>query len=200
MRYIMSWTGIILSTLLMAHTPAYAQDYLDQKTVALGEEVADFSLPDLDGNMHSLSGYRGQVVVIDFWSATCPISAAYEERMKQITADYVDRNVVVLGIDSNKTETVDQIRGVAKQRGVNFPILIDEDNVIADQFGGQTTPHVYVLDAQGVLIYEGGVDDERYLNSSPNVHHLRNVLDEVLAGNPVTVPSTPPWGCSIKRQ
>lgn len=189
---------LVLSAL--AAGSAAAQDFLAKKVVQIGRPAPDFELPDMAGNPVRLSSFKDKVVMIHFWSATCPYVDRYEGRLKSIAKDYVDRGVVVLGIASNVNEKPPQIQSVAQRRGVNYPILIDEGHQIADQFGAITTPHVYILDPRGSLAYEGGVDDElTRAQGDPTVPHARNAIEALLAGSAVPVAETRPFGCTIKR-
>ncbi len=129
--------------------------FLEKKAVGIGRPVPDFKLAGLDGKTVSLSESRGKIVMIHFWSATCPFVLRYDDRLKAIPKDYADRGVVVLGIDSNGNETPEKIKAVAKERNVNYSILLDPGNKVADQFGAITTPHVFILNKEGVLVYEG---------------------------------------------
>ena len=166
---------------------------------SIGQMIGDFTLTDLQGKAHTLSQYRGKIVLLDFWSATCPFSARYEERLKAIATEYASQGVVTLAIDANKTEPLELVQRVAAERRVPFPILIDPGNRIADQLGGLTTPHVFLLDAQRRLVYQGAIDDEG-LRPKPVTHrYLRDALDALLAGRAVTTSRTEPIGCSIKR-
>lgn len=165
-----------------------------------GDVVPDFTLTDTTGTTHTLSLYRGQVVLLDFWSATCPVSARYEERLKAIATEYAAQGVVTLGIDSNQTEDAALMARVAAERQVPFPILVDVDSRVADRLGGLTTPHVFLLDAQGRLAYQGAIDDEGLTGRHPVTrHYLQEALEAVLTGQPVATPATEPFGCSIKR-
>ena len=187
--------GFVFTATASCAQPAHHTDHAQ-----LGAVVPDFTLTDHQGRHHTLAQYRGQVVLLDFWSATCPISARYEERLKQIATEYAAQGVVTLAIDANKNETLEQIQRVAAERQVPFPILLDSGNMVADQLGGRTTPHVFVLDGQGRLVYQGAVDDEGLMGNHPVTRrYLREALDAVLDGRPVTTPETEPFGCSIKR-
>ncbi len=167
--------------------------------VKTGDVVADFTLTDHQRTSHTLSQYRGRVVLLDFWSATCPFSARYEDRLTAVATEYAAKGVVTLAIDANKTELLELVQRVAAERQVPFPILIDSGNKIADQLGGLTTPHVFVLDAQGRVVYQGAIDDAG-IRAKPVTHrYLREALDAALAGRPAPVPQTEPFGCSIKR-
>ena len=167
--------------------------------VKTGEPVTDFTLTDQQGQSHTLNQYRGHVVLLDFWSATCPVSARYEARLQAIATAYAAQGVVTLAIDANKAETPELIQRVAAERQVPFPILINTGNTIADQLGGLTTPHVFLVDAHGRLVYQGAVDDEGLQPKTVEHRYLREALDAVLAGATVRTPQTEPFGCSIKR-
>lgn len=175
-------------------------DFLDKKVVKIGEAVPDFTLQDLLGRAHRLSNYMGKTVLIHFWSATCPFVVRYHERLNEIADDYGPQGVVVLGIDSNSNETPEQIKQAAEERGVRYPILIDPDNQVADQFGAITTPHVFIINQEGKLVYEGAVDDQGYAeHNKVKESYARNALDSALAGSPVVNPVTKSVGCTVKR-
>ena len=181
-------------------TSLWAAGFLDKKVVKLGEAVPDFKLKDITGTEHPLSQYRGKVVIIHFWSATCPFVVRYDTRLKELASDYASREVAVLGVDSNFNETPDQIKKVAEKRKVNYPILLDPGNKVADQFGAVTTPHVFILDREGKLVYEGAVDDQGWSEENPvKVQYVREALDAALSGSPVPHPQTKSVGCTVKR-
>lgn len=195
---------LALLTALIAFTalnwPWSSKEFLQKKTVKLGEEVSDFRLPNTDNKPVRLSDYRGKIVMIHFWSATCPYVVRYDPRIRQITSDYADQGVVVLGIASNQNETLDQIRKAAEEHSVNFPILIDQGSVIADQFGAITTPHVFIIDREGKLAYEGSVDDQGWTElKPPSKNYARDALEALLSGTPVPNPQTKTFGCTVKR-
>ena len=103
-----------------------------------------FSLPDLEGTPHALSDYRGRVVVVNFWSAECPWAERADTQLKQWLAGWGDR-VVLLTVASNVNETLELIAEAARQRGL-APVLLDSGCRVADAWGAQTTPHVFVVD------------------------------------------------------
>jgi len=162
--------------------------------------VPDFQLADTKGNSVTLSDYKGKVVMIHFWSATCPFVVRYEPRLQALTQAYTPKDVVVLGIDSNSTETLSQIKKVAGERGVNYPILLDPGNKIADTFGAITTPHVYLVNREGVLVYEGSVDDQGWKEEAPvTKEYAKEAIEATLSGNSVPSPTTKTFGCGVKR-
>ena len=175
-------------------------DFLDSKQVKIGDVVEDFALPAMDGKTYRLSDCRGSVVVIDFWSAECPISEQYDPFFKKLHSQWTDRGVRLLAIDSNATYGQDKIRAVMEARGIVFPILLDRGNIIADRFGALTTPHVYILDRQGRLAYEGAVDDRSWAQKEARVNYVEQALEAVLQGRTPPVQQTEPFGCTIERQ
>lgn len=168
--------------------------------VKLGEAVPNFELPDTKAENVRLAELRGKPVMIHFWSATCPFVVRYEERLQKITSDYKARGLIVLGIAANDTESDDLIRKVAREHGVNYSVLIDRGHKIADQFGAVTTPHVFLIDSEGKLVYEGSVDDQGWREENPvTKEYVREALDALLRGNSVPNPQTKPFGCTVKR-
>ena len=191
---------VFLVCLLTFSTFLWAVNFLEKKVVKLGEIVPDFKLRDTAGKAHQLSGYLGKPVMIHFWSANCPFVMRYEERLQEIAEDFSKRGVVILAIDSNADESVKHIKEIAEKRKVNYPILIDPNNQVADQFGAITTPHVFIVDQEGKLAYEGAVDDQGYAeHNKVSQSYVRDALDAVLSGSPVPTPQTKSVGCSVKR-
>lgn len=184
----------LVSTLALA---AVASD--TNNTVRMGDVVADFNLPDSDGKEHKLSTLRGaKGTAIIFVSVQCPVSNAYNARMAQLAADYESKGFRVVGINSNAAETPDKIKSHAGENKLAFPILKDKGNKIADRFGAQFTPEVFLLDANNKLVYHGRIDNSRN-GDSITANDLRNALDAVSAGQPVQVAETKAFGCTIKR-
>lgn len=164
-----------------------------------GDKVADFSLKDYNGKTHSLSQYKDKAaIVIIFVSTQCPVSNAYNARMAKLYSDYSKKNVAFLGINSNRRESVAEIKSHAQKHGLLFPILKDENNVIADKFGATVTPEVFVLSKDLTVLYHGRIDDSQR-PANIKRRDLRKALDEILAGKKVTTPETKAFGCTIKR-
>lgn len=166
---------------------------------AIGSTIADFSLADANGKNHALSTLKGRNgTVILFISAQCPVVKAYNERMAKLAADYQARGINVIGINSNSTETTEQMKAHAADYKLSFPMLHDKGNKIADVLDAQVTPEAFVLDANNKLVYRGRIDDSR---SGTNItsDDVRNALDAMLAGKPVAKTGAKAFGCSIKR-
>ncbi len=166
--------------------------------VAIGEAAPGFTLKDLAGKQHKLADYQGKLTVVAFLSAKCPISNAYNERIRALADDYAKRGVSFLALNASADETVGEIKAHAEKQGFAFAILKDKDNKIADAYGVVRTPEMFVVDGAGVLRYHGRIDNS-HLPIHVKTHDLRNALDELLAGKAVTVPETKALGCIIKR-
>lgn len=184
--------------LMAVSLPAFC--FLERKVVALGKSVPGFELEDTAGKTVHLSDYQGKIVMIHFWSATCPFVLRYEERIQQMVKDYANQGVVVLGIASNVNETKDQILKVTKERNINYPILLDPKQKIADQFGAITTPHLFIINKEGALAYEGSVDDQGWSEkNSVTQSYAREAIEALLSNIPVPNPKTDTFGCTVKR-
>lgn len=147
--------------------------------------------------MHSLKYYRGKIAVIVFVSTECPFSNAYLERLSAIASDYSKKNVALLGVNSNPAESLDQIRESAQKNRIEFAILKDEGSRVADAYGAMRTPEVFVVDQSGALRYRGRVDNAKEI-ARVKRNDLREALDEMIAGKPVSVAETKAFGCPIK--
>ncbi|MBL8172331.1 MAG: redoxin domain-containing protein [Acidobacteria bacterium] len=165
--------------------------------VAIGNDLPGFTLTDLKGKSHSLKDYRGHTVVLVFLSTECPFSNAYLERLRAVATDYERYKVVLLGINARPAETISEIRQHAQQNKLTFPILKDEASAVADLYGATRTPEVFVADTNGVLRYHGRVDNAKD-PARVKRNDLREALDELLAGKPVSIAETKSFGCPIK--
>jgi peroxiredoxin len=167
--------------------------------VTLGSVVSDFALPDADGHAHTLASLKGKsATVLIFVATRCPVSNAYNERMRKLADDYRSRGVNVVGINANSTETAAEVKRHASEKGFTFTVLKDSGSRIADRFDAQVTPEAYVIDASGKLVYHGRIDNSRNGDAITS-NDLRDALDAVLAGKPVERPEAKAFGCSIKR-
>lgn len=159
----------------------------------------NFTLKDYKGNDHSLSDYTdSKAIVLMFIATRCPVSNAYNKRMEEIYYEYKEKGVALLGINSNKSEDIDEIAEHAEENGLTFTILKDEKNIVADVFDATKTPEIYVLNNKFELLYHGRIDDSQRESEIISTD-LRNALNEILEGKEVSTPETKAFGCSIKR-
>lgn len=191
----------VISTILIMAVAAIAfAGGMDKPSgVSIGQPVADFKLPDAEGKEHSLDSLKGKNgTVLVFISRQCPMVKAYIERIKKLADDYRDRGVNVIGINSNVTESTDDIKHHIAENSLSIVVLRDKGNKIADMLDAQKTPEVYFLDAGNKLAYRGRIDNHRD-TSLVQSNDLRDAIDATLAGKPVLKTEAAAFGCSIKR-
>ena len=182
------------------------------ETLAIGEKAPGFTLPGTDGKWHSLDDYNASdVLVIIFTCNHCPTAQAYEDRLIQLTQDYTD-NVQIVAISPNSplgllyeelgySDLGDSFTDMVirdKEKKFPFPYLYDGDNQeVSLKYGPVATPHAFVFDKDRVLQYVGRLDSSEKPGTA-NAEDIRNAIDEVLAGTPVSTPTTKTFGCSTK--
>jgi peroxiredoxin len=172
--------------------------------LAIGAKAPDFSLPGTDSKTWSLYNFRHRKAVVVFFSCNhCPYVQAYEDRLIALQRDFADRGVAFVAINANETvnypeDTFPKMVARAKEKEFNFPYLRDETQAVADAYGAHYTPEIFLLDADCILRYTGRIDDNWQHPEKVTTHNLRDALDAVLAGHPVTHPETHTVGCTIK--
>ena len=168
----------------------------------IGAPAPDFTLPAaIDGKplalRELLSKNRGVAVL--FIATKCPVSNAYNERMAALAKAYTAKGIAFVGINSNKAEPAAETAEHAKKHGFDFFVVKDPGNKVADAYGAQKTPEVFLVDAAGKLIYHGRIDENQDDANAVRSPDFRNALDALLAGKPVPVAETKAFGCTIKR-
>jgi peroxiredoxin len=168
----------------------------------VGEKAPAFTLA-VAGESRSLSLPQevssNALTVVMFISTRCPVSNAYDVRMEDLEKAFGSRRVRFIGVNSNVNEPPAEIAAHARQHGFTFPVVKDEGSRIADAYGAQHTPEIFVIDSEGVVRYHGRIDENMDDAASVRSPDLRNALDALLAGRPAPVASTKAFGCSIKR-
>jgi len=172
--------------------------FLPGQEFKLGGKAGEFTIRDVKGNAVQFSALKGDVTVITFIAAKCPISNDYNGRMTALYNDYAPKGVKFVFINSNNTEPAAEVEAHARQNGFPFQVYKDDNNLVADRFGAQVTPESFVLEKAGVMRYHGSIDDSQVL-ARVQVQRLRKALDSVLAGQPVETSQTKAFGCTIKR-
>ena len=173
-------------------------------TLEIGAKAPDFNLKGVDGKMHSLADYGDKKVVAVIVSCNhCPTVVQYEDRMVDIQRDYADKGVQFIAINGNETDghptdDFDHMVERAEQKGFNFPYLRDDTQDVIRALGAVRTPEVFVFGPDRTLVYHGRIDDNADDPSKVKRQDLREALDELLAGKPVSVPNTTPVGCTVK--
>lgn len=165
--------------------------------------IEPFRLPDASEKIVEVGPSDDTyLTVVCFLGTQCPLAKLYAVRLETMAADYADRGVRFVGVNSNCQDSLDDVRHYVQQFKLSFPVVKDFRNVVADQFMAQRTPEAFVLDDQFTVRYRGRIDDQ-YLPgvTQPKAtrHDLRQAIDELLAGKKVSQPRTDAPGCIIGR-
>jgi peroxiredoxin len=169
----------------------------------IGKKIDGFTLQDYRGKEHSLKDSKdAKLVVVAFVGTECPLAKLYGPKLARLAKEYEGKGVAFIGVDSNAQDAVTAIAAYARIHEIGFPIVKDLGNKVADQFGAQRTPTVYVLDGERTIRYAGRVDDQYgigFQRDKPNSKELVSALDELLSGKPVSKAETDVQGCFIGR-
>ena len=175
----------------------------------LNEIAPNFKLVDSNGKEHSLSDFRGKLVVLEWINFECPfVKKHYDSKnMQTLQEKYTKQGVIWLTICSSAESkqgnfTNDEINRRSKKHNAKFTAyLVDADGKVGKMYGAKTTPHMYIIDKDGKLVYAGGIDDK----ASTDLEDIKGAknyvslaLDELLTGKNVSVQSSKPYGCSVK--
>jgi peroxiredoxin len=178
-------------------------------TAVVGKAAPEFTLTDTNGKTHALSSYKGKHVVLEWVNFGCPFVAKHygSGNMQKLQKTYVDKGVVWLAVNSSAEgkqgyHTAAEVNALLKEKAsAPTAYLIDTDGKVGHLYAAKTTPHMYVIDPKGTLVYAGGIDDKPTTDLSDiagATNYVQAALDETLAGKPVTVTVSKPYGCSVK--
>jgi peroxiredoxin len=164
--------------------------------------LLELKLAGTDGEYHSVSSLEGRTAtVVIFLANGCPTARAYSERLRSLQSSREADGVRIVAINANNPHLspADTLRGMVKHAAdqkLNFPYLKDENGALSRGFGAVCTPHAFVLDKEMKIVYRGRIDDSR-LGDRVSSRELDNAISDVVAGKPVAVSQTDPFGCSI---
>jgi peroxiredoxin/mono/diheme cytochrome c family protein len=172
----------------------------------IGKKVENFSLPDFHGNAHALSEFDGKPVVIAFLGVDCPLAKNYAPRLNDLSAEFGKDGVAFIGINANVQDSLSELGEYVKTYELKFPLLKDNNNVVADQLGAVRTPEVFLLDKDHVVRYWGKIDDQYgfktgagYVKPKLRNRHLGDAISQMLAGKDIAAPVVEAQGCFIGR-
>jgi peroxiredoxin len=169
----------------------------------LGERVETFKLQDSQGGWHALADLADRrAVAVVFVGTECPLAQQYAAQLPALAAEFAPQGVGFLAIDSNQQDSLLEIAHFARSHKIAFPVLKDPGAVVAELFGAERTPQVFLLDRNRVIRYRGRIDDQfgvGYARAKPTRRDLAVAIDELLAGKPITVTNTEAIGCHIGR-
>ncbi len=175
--------------------------------VAVGEPAPDFTLTDTDGTSHALADLRQakRIVVLEWFNPDCPFILkhhVHNHTMNDLAVRYRDQGVVWLAINSaaagKQGAGLERNQKAHEEYKMAFPVLLDESGAVGKAYGAKTTPHMFVIAADGKIAYAGAIDDDRSPSTLGKTNHVAAALDALLAGQPVPVAETQAYGCSVK--
>ncbi len=212
------WFGLGLGALVLTASTAIVsagdehkdqkKDHKDTKTTAaagatIGQPAPEFTLTDTDGKTHKLSDHKGEIVVLEWFNPGCPVVKTHytANTMKDTMESFKGQKVTWLAINSGAAGKEGAGLEVNKTAKANwkmaYPVLLDESGTVGKAFGAKTTPHMFVIDAKGALVYAGAIDDGS--PSAPGkTNYVKQAVGELLKGETVSTSSTKPYGCGVK--
>lgn len=175
----------------------------------VGEAAPDFTGTDSNGQSHKLSAYRGKYVILEWHNQGCPYTKKHYDtgNMQKLQKDAIAKGVVWLSVISSApgkqgyVTASEENEYLKRTNSTPTAVLLDPSGEIGRLYGAKTTPHMYIIDPQGRLIYNGAIDDRPTADAKDIAgakNYVTAALDEVLAGKPVSTPSSTPYGCTVK--
>jgi peroxiredoxin len=175
----------------------------------IGKPAPAFTLPTCESKSVSLSDFKGKVVVLEWTNYSCPFVVKHygSGNMQKLQADAAAKGVVWLAICSSAPKQqghatpADALKACTERNSAATAYLIDESGATGRAYGAKRTPEMYVINADGILVYKGAIDDKKSVDPA-DIATAKNLvaaaIDETLAGKPVSTPETEAYGCSVK--
>ena len=175
----------------------------------VGESAPDFQATDSNGQMHKLSQYRGKFVVLEWHNNGCPYTRKHYEsgNMQRLQREWTSKGVVWFTVISSAPGqqgyvTAQQENDYLKQTNASpSAALLDPQGQVGRLYSAKTTPHMFVISPQGALIYDGAIDDKATTEPADIAtakNYVSQALEEAMANKPVSIPTSRPYGCSVK--
>jgi peroxiredoxin len=178
------------------------------QAASVGQPAPDFTLTDTAGKAVKLSDFRGKPAVLEWTNPGCPfVRKHYGGNMQSLQKEFTAKGVVWLAINSTRDDSSDYLsppqlaRWKADKGAAATAVLMDEDGKVGQAYNARVTPHMYIVSTQGVLVFAGGIDNvpsAREADIAKATNYVRQGLGELLAGKPLSTPTSLPYGCSIK--
>jgi hypothetical protein len=177
--------------------------------VKIGEPAPNFTATDSSGKPHTLAAYRGKFVVLEWHNQGCPYTQKHYNsgNMERLQKEWTQRGVIWLTVISSAPGTQGYVTAeqendyLRRMKAAPTAALLDPSGTLGHLYAAKTTPHMFIINPDGVLIYDGAIDDKptsdpEDIASSRNYVSL--ALNEAMAGKPVSTPTSRPYGCSVK--
>ena len=169
-----------------------------------GRRAPDFELSSFDGKKIKSADYRGKIVVLEWFNMECPFSRyhyATTRTMADLAAKYKDKDVVWLAVNSTSHTTAEANLEFTRKHNLTYPMLDDRSGKVGRSFGARTTPHMFIIDKGGFIVYNGAIDSAplgKVSGDGGKLNYVDKALAELTSGKKVSLPATPPYGCSVK--
>lgn len=202
--------ALLAAACAFAAAPAWTQEMEKKgkkgKGAAIGEKAEDIKLQDIDGKEFCLTEFlqsqekkdekeRVKVIVVNFWSYTCGVSKKYEGRVKALVDKYKDdKTVLILGVNSNSTETVEGTKKQLKEKETELRVLMDPDGTVATSFDAKCNTTSVALDAKGVIRYWGSIDNDKDAGQEGRKAYLEDAITALLEGKEIADKKTKAFG------
>jgi peroxiredoxin len=175
----------------------------------IGKPAPNFSLPDTNGKTHMLADLKGKYVVLEWYQPDCPFVRKHYRsgNMQALQKEYTAKGVVWLSIDSSApgeegNYPAEKLNEIAAQDSASrTALLVDPTGDVGRLYGAKTTPDMYVIDPNGILVYKGAIDNKRSTDLADiqtATNYVKGALDAVMNGKTVPTTATRPYGCSVK--
>lgn len=176
---------------------------------AVDKPAPDFKCNDSNGVEHSLSSYKGKIVVLEWLNHDCPFVKKHygSGNMQKLQKVYTGRDVIWLSVISSAPGkqgfcTPDKANDLIRSKNAHpTAVLLDPLGTVGKKYGAKTTPHMFIIDKEGTLVYNGGIDNKRStdpLDVDRATNYVAKALNELLAGKEVSTKTSAPYGCSVK--
>jgi peroxiredoxin len=194
--------ALVAALALGGAAPAGAQ-------AVVGQAAPAFALADSNGKARSLADFKGKTVVLEWWNFECPFVGKHygSGNMQKLQKEWTGKGVAWLTVNSSapgKQGHVDAAKANALMKekgGAPTAVLLDPDGRVGKAYGAKTTPHMFVIDPKGTVVYAGGIDDKPSTDQADVAaarNYVQAALAEVTAGKRVTTATSQPYGCSVK--
>ncbi len=196
--------AVFLSLAVAVGTMAVA--VAQNSTPAVGDPAPDFTLKCLSGNDHTLAEYRGKIVVLEWTNPGCPVVMRHyrDGLMPAAQKAAKDKGVVWLAVNStnpghsNYREPEELKKIYAEWQAAFTSQLMDAEGTTGKAYGARTTPHIFIIDPEGKIVYNGAIDDDTRGNKTERTNYALAAIDALIERKPVAVSKTQPYGCSVK--
>lgn len=168
-------------------------------TASLGAAAPTFTLPDSSGKTVNLADYKGKVIVLEWINKDCPIDQRVinSKFISSVYEKFKDK-VVWLAIDSTASHSKADYEATISHWHIPYPLLNDAKGAVGHLYGAKTTPNMFIINTDGKLVYAGGIDNDPGGSNPNRVNYVDKALTELLAGKPISVSESKPYGCSVK--